>query len=140
MIEWDDKYSVGISIIDEQHKKLINIINNAIVLIINKANDIAHSNDTEEILEVLNEMIEYAKEHFAAEEAYMIKFHFVEYQLHKEEHFNFSDKTMVYRNKVMGGDTKIACEILEYLKKWLVEHIQVTDRKYIDCFKENGLK
>ncbi len=62
------------------------------------------------------------------------------YQLHKEEHFNFSNKTMVYRNKVMGGDTKIACEILEYLKKWLVEHIQVTDRKYIDCFEENGLK
>ena len=26
MIEWDDKYSVGISIIDEQHKKRINVI------------------------------------------------------------------------------------------------------------------
>ena len=45
MIEWDDKYSVGISIIDEQHKKRINVINNVIVLIINKANDIAHNND-----------------------------------------------------------------------------------------------
>ncbi len=140
MIEWDDKYSVGVSIIDEQHKKLINIINNAIVLIINKANVIAHSNDPEEILEVLSEMTEYAKEHFATEEAYMLEFHYQDYTLHKEEHFNFYNKTMVYRNKVINGNFLIACEILEYLKKWLVEHIQVTDRKYIDCFKENGLK
>lgn len=70
----------------------------------------------------------------------MIKFHYLEYVLHKEEHFNFFNKITSYRNKVMGGDTQIACEILEYLKKWLVDHIQVTDRKYIDCFKENGLK
>jgi hemerythrin len=30
MIEWDDKYSVGVSVIDKQHKKLIDIINKAI--------------------------------------------------------------------------------------------------------------
>jgi hemerythrin len=141
MIEWDDKYSVGISEIDEQHKELINIINKAIVLIINKTIDIVQfGTNPQEILELLDEMTEFAKEHFATEEAYMIRFHFLEYQLHKEEHFNFSNKTISYRNQVMGGDTKIACEILEYLKRWLVEHIQVTDRKYIDCFKENGLK
>ncbi len=140
MIEWDEKYSVGIPIIDEQHKKLINIINKAVVLIINKATDIAHSNNPQEILEVLNQMTEYAKEHFATEEAYMYEFRYLEYVLHKEEHFNFSNKAIAYRNKVMDGDTQIACEILEYLKKWLVEHIQVTDRKYIECFKENGLK
>ena len=117
MIEWDDKYSVGISIIDEQHKKLINIINKAVTVIINKATDIAHSNDPEEILEVLNEMTEYAKEHFATEEAYMLEFHYLEHTLHKEEHFNFSNKTTAYRNKIMDGDYHIACEILEYLKK-----------------------
>jgi len=141
MIEWDEKYSVGISKIDDQHKKIINIINNTISLIINKTIDIVQfGTNPQEILDLLDEMAVYAKEHFATEEAYMYEFHYLEYVLHKEEHFNFSNKIVSYRNKVMGGDTQIACEILEYLKKWLVEHIQVSDRKYIDCFKENGLK
>ena len=40
----------------------------------------------------------------------------------------------------ISGDYQIANEILEYLKQWLVNHILVTDKKYIDCFKGNGLK
>ncbi len=40
----------------------------------------------------------------------------------------------------LHDDSQFADEILEYLKQWLVNHIQVTDRKYIDCFKRNGLK
>lgn len=133
MIDWDDSFSVGISIIDEQHKKLINIIN--------KTTDmVRYSSDPEEILEILDEMTEYAKEHFLTEEAYMLKFRCPGYTLHKEEHFNFSNKTINYRNKITHDDSQIACEILEFLKKWLVDHILVTDKEYIDCFKKNGLK
>ena len=133
MIEWDDKYSVGISIIDKHHKQLVDIINDAIVAK-------QHSDDPEKMMEVLDEMTLYAQEHFKTEESYMLKFHYPEYQYHKEEHRNFSHKTIAYRNKVMHGDSQIANEVLEYLKKWLVDHIQVTDKKFVTCFKDNGLK
>jgi len=133
MIEWDDKYSVGISIIDKHHKQLVDIINDAIVAK-------QHSDDPEKVMEVLDEMALYAQEHFKTEESYMLKFHYPEYQYHKEEHRNFSHKTIAYRNKVMHGDSQIANEVLEYLKKWLVGHIQVTDKKFVTCFKDNGLK
>ena len=33
----------------------------------------------------------------------------------------------------------ISNELHEYLSQWLVNHIQGTDRQYIDCFKKNGL-
>ncbi len=133
MIEWDDKYSVGISIIDEQHKELINIINKAIVAK-------QHHCNPEEILEILNEMIKYSQTHFKTEETYMTKFNYPEYQYHKEEHDDFSFKAIAYHNRVIDGDYHIANEILEFLKQWLVKHIQKTDRKYIDCFNKNGLK
>ncbi len=70
----------------------------------------------------------------------MIKFNFPEYQFHKNEHLDFTDKTFASYNKLVRGDYQIANELLEYLKQWLSNHIQVTDRQYIDCFKRNGLK
>ncbi len=133
MLEWDDKYSVGISIIDEEHKKLFGILDKAIF-----AKE--HNDNPEELREVLREMTNYALTHFRTEETYMKEFNYLEYQDHKEEHRDFSTGIIAYHEKVIKGDYQIANEIIEYLKWWLVNHIQVTDRKYIDCFKENGLK
>ena len=65
MIEWADKYSVGISIIDKHHKRLVGIINDAIVAK-------QHSDDPEKMMEVLDEMTAYAQEHFKIEESYML--------------------------------------------------------------------
>lgn len=56
------------------------------------------------------------------------------------EHLDFTDKAVANINKVINGDYQISGEILEYLKQWLLNHIQGTDKKYIDCFKKNGLK
>ena len=133
MIEWEDKFSLGISIIDEEHKKLIGILNKAILA---KEHDV----NTEEIKEVLREMNNYTITHFTTEEAYMKAFNYPEYQDHKEEHRVFSTEIIAYTYKVIKGDYQIISEIIEYLKQWLVNHIQVTDKKYIDCFKKNGLK
>ena len=133
MLEWDNKYSVGISIIDEEHKKLFGILNKAIF-----AKE--HNDNPEELREVLREMTNYALTHFRTEETYMKEFNYPEYQGHKEEHRDFSTGIIAYHEKVIKGDYQIANEIIEYLNWWLVNHIQATDRKYIDCFKENGLK
>ncbi len=70
----------------------------------------------------------------------MIKFNYPEYQYHKGEHHDFANKTIAYLDKVVKGDYQFANEILEYLKWWLVNHVQVTDKKYIDCFKRNGIE
>ncbi len=133
MIEWNEKYSVGISMIDEEHKKFIDIINKAIVAK-------GHNDNPEEVKEVLCEMIKYALNHFATEETNMLKFNFPEYQSHRNEHLDFTDKTIANINKVIKGDYKDANKILEYLKQWLFNHIQGTDRKYICCFIKNGIK
>jgi hemerythrin len=134
MIEWEDKYSVNVSIIDKEHKKLIDIINNAIVA--KQYNNIPDG----EVLEILAEMCEYALEHFATEETYMKKFNYPEYQSHLEEHHNFSLKAVDYCNRVVKDDYQIMDDLLEYLQQWLVHHIQEIDKKYTDCFNKNGLK
>ncbi len=132
-IKWNNKYCVGISIIDEEHKNLFGFLNKAI-----DAKE--HSDNKEELKKVLEEMTKYALEHFETEEAYMIEFDYPECRYHSEEHYNFFTKTIAYFDRVVNGDDHISNELIEYLKRWLVNHIQVSDRQYIDCFKKYGLK
>ncbi len=133
MIEWNEKYSVSVSEIDEEHKKLIEIINNVIVAR-------QHSNNPEEVLEILRKMTRFALDHFKTEETYMIKFGYPDYESHKKEHHDFSMKTVGYCDSVIRGDYEITDDMLEYLKQWLVHHIQEIDKKYTDCFNKHGLE
>jgi hemerythrin len=133
MFEWDDKYSVGISIIDKEHKELFCLINKTFYVD-------GHGDSKLALMKIIEQMTDYAIKHFKAEEAYMREFNYSEYQDHSEEHRDFTTEIIAYHDKVIKGDFQIANEIIEYLKWWLVNHIQVTDKKYIDCFKENGLK
>ena len=92
MIKWDDKYSVGILKIDEEHKTLIDILNKAIF-----AKE--HNDNPEEIREVLRGMTNYSLTHFKAEETYMKEFNYTEYQDHKEEHRGFYIETIAISTK-----------------------------------------
>ena len=133
MIEWKEEYSIGISIIDKEHKELIRIMNAAMVAK-------QHGDNIDEISGLLKELTTYALKHFSTEESYMIEFNYPEFQYHKEEHHDFSKKAIAYCNRVIEGDYHISNEIFEYLKEWLVNHIQITDKKYVECFRENGVE
>jgi hemerythrin len=85
-------------------------------------------------------MNKYAHTHFATEETYMVKFNYPDYERHRKEHQGFCIETMAFFDKITNSNRQLICEILEHLKSYLVRHVQGTDRKYIDCFKEHGLK
>ena len=132
MFEWDESYSVGVSKIDEEHQKLIEIINKV---------DIARQgNHTGKALEALQEMTIYALIHFGTEESYMEKFKYSEYESHKNDHHDFSIKTGGYYKKITEDYTQTVEDMIDFLQGWLVDHIQGTDKKYTSCFNENGLK
>ena len=132
MIEWDDKFRVGVQGIDEEHKKLIDIINKAAVT--NKFKKIRV------VLATLDEMINYAGYHFLTEETYMVGSDYPEYLFHRNEHIGFTDKVIDFQNRVVSGDSQVVNEAQEFLKQWLVNHIQETDSRYTDWFNRNSLK
>ncbi len=133
MIKWNEKYNVGVSKIDEEHKKLIDIINEAVVAS-------RHKDNSEEIIGILREMSDFAQTHFATEETYMLECGYPDYEQHKKEHQDFTIETIAFLDDVGKSNSKLAHEILAHLKVWLVSHIQGTDRGYIGCFKKHGLK
>jgi len=115
---------MNISIVDVDHSDFVDIVN--------KANVTKQGYELpEEIWEVLDEMIDYAWNHFKAEETHMMrKLKYQDYNQHKKEHLDFVVKTFSFFSRVANGDYRISNEILEYLKQWLVNHILGTDKKH----------
>lgn len=131
-LEWEEKYSVGVKLIDDQHKKMFETINELIATMNTKP-----TND--QVSEIIKSLIEYKKYHFATEEKYFAEFNYEGAEEHKEKHALFSVKLeeMTARN---GEDAvALAFELVDFLEDWLIDHLMVTDRKYISCFKEHGL-
>ncbi len=132
-VKWNDKYSVNISLIDEQHKKLFEHIS--------KAKRVEKfSNNLKNVLEILDQMTKYALKHFKTEEHYMKEFNFPGYKSHRKEHIYFINIVNEHKNRAVDGDYQKASETLEYLVQWYFNHIQVIDKEYIDFFKKSGLK
>lgn len=122
-IQWKESYSVGNETIDSQHKKLIDMINS---MIRNKGCNV----DSEVVSYVLSEMIEYACSHFKNEETYMEQIAYPELKLHKEEHKQFKFKASNFCLDTMKDKPSIPDEILQFLSKWLINHILHSDMKY----------
>ena len=130
MTIWDDEYRLKISLIDEQHKKLFELINKAMMV---------ENFSLINALELLDQMKEYTREHFEIEEYFMKMCNYPELESHRNEHIDFANTIIDYKNRVVCGDYQIINEILEYIVEWVDNHIQVTDKKYIDCFKKYGV-
>lgn len=133
IITWSDEYSVDIQEIDEQHKKLISIINKLYEAL-------AAKKERDRVTEVLNELVEYTKVHFAVEETLMRVFHYEEYDAHKEIHDRIVNRVLDFQKKFNAGNDEVGMELLMFLKDWLFDHIQKVDTRYSKHFQKHGVK
>ncbi|WP_202319866.1 bacteriohemerythrin [Archaeoglobus neptunius] len=121
MISWSDKFSVGVKTIDEQHRKLVEMLNE-----LHGAMKIGKGKEA--LSNILESMFDYAKEHFATEERYMEKYSFPGTVKHKSEHKEFVDAATDFYTRYLGGSAT-SIEVYNFLQKWLVNHILNTDKK-----------
>ena len=131
-IIWNESYSVGVKEMDEQHKKLIEIINQ----LIEAQDEAVHS---EKISDILTNMMDYAFYHFKAEENLMREHQYAEYTSHRKTHMGFIRRTAELSSEAVDFAEHVPSETLLFLKNWLLDHILKTDMQYKDFFKEKGL-
>lgn len=132
-IEWSDRLSVKVAELDEQHKMLVSMIN--------RLHDAMLANKGREILrDIVAEISEYVRNHFATEERYMRLFDYPDYSLHKLEHDQFAAEADELKCRVEGGTFVLTLEVMNMLKDWLQNHILAADMNYADFFNANGLK
>jgi hemerythrin-like metal-binding protein len=134
-IEWGEQFSVGVAILDDQHKQLIGMIN---CLIDNQEARV----DSEPVADVLQTMTQYAAYHFKTEERLMEKFDYPQYASHQTAHTEFKAKTARFCMDAIAHKNALAGEVLTYLSAWLTHHILESDMKYKAFFAarmDNGL-
>ena len=132
-IPWNENYSVGIKEIDDQHKKIVQFINESIEIIEEK-------NFDEGLQTVLKELIDYSNYHFKTEEDYFEKFSYEDKESHIEKHEEFRAQLMHISQHLLLDKAETTYEIIDFLENWLIDHINGTDKRYIKLFKENGLQ
>ncbi len=127
LIKWSDTFSVKIQSIDEQHRKLFNMINDL-------NNAIKENNEKEKIGIILKDLISYTKSHFVFEENMMIKHDYHGYKWHKTIHDDLIFEVSKIVKRFDEGQDIVAKELLNFLLKWLVEHIGGVDKQYSPIF------
>ena len=85
-------------------------------------------------------MVDYKVEHFKTEEDYFKQFKFEGAKEHIKEHKDFNEKLKSLKKRHETTLEPVSVDVMLFLKDWLLDHIKVTDMKYVDCFKEHGLK
>jgi hemerythrin len=133
LITWSDDLSVSIREIDDQHRKLIGLINNL--------HDAMKSGQAKNVMEkTFADLADYAVYHFKTEEQYMEKFHYPEYQTHKLAHTAFVKKVTQFQADFKAGKLGISMDLMNFLREWLTTHIKGTDKNYTATFQKGGVR
>jgi len=133
-INWTKDYSVGVEEIDEQHQKIIAIINRIFKLYDEKNFTSAGAE------EIFQELEDYADYHFSIEEHYFGLYHYEKTEEHLAMHEQYRNKLKDLKEKYEAEkNEKILFEINEFLQDWWIWHINNADKEYTDCFHKNGL-
>jgi hemerythrin len=130
-IQWTEEFSVGISMMDRQHRKLIGMLNR----LIKEPKTQTHS---ETISDLLTGMIAYAREHFRDEEALMSEYGYPFKDQQTEQHKAFVKKTVDLCSAVEVGVDIVPQVMLVYLKDWLIYHILQQDMRYKTFLNKRG--
>ncbi|MEI7596451.1 MAG: bacteriohemerythrin [Bacteroidota bacterium] len=133
LMTWSDSdFSVKVEEIDAQHKKLVDLINDLYSAF--------QKGQAKNILgDILNELINYTANHFATEEKYFAQFAYPEAEIHIDLHKKLVESVLAFKADFETGKATVSYDLMNFLKDWLVGHIQGTDRKYSEWFKNNGL-
>ncbi len=128
LIRWNQTYELGHAEIDNQHKKLVDIINDFY-------NAFANAEAHEKIGQIINDLVNYTVFHFTSEEEIFIDSAYPEKETHLKTHKSFVDKLKDYHREIKEGNMTTTYDLMTFLRDWLVNHIMGTDKGYIMYLK-----
>jgi hemerythrin len=130
-VAWSESYSMGVKLVDDQHKGLINFVNDLF--------SHATGNEREErayFKEVIQQAVKYIKEHFQTEEKLMLGTKFPGYAEHKKIHDEFTLTVVQSVKDFENGKRLVLIKFAHFLKDWVLEHVAGMDVKYAHYFRK----
>lgn len=131
-VAWDNSYSVGIQAIDDEHQKLLMLINNLQTAVLYPTGESFER-------QALSELVDYTKYHFEREEKLMLDNGYPDYEPHKRQHEEMIAKVGEYMASYEKDRESTIDDLTNFLKSWLINHIAGTDQKYSSFLQEKGI-
>jgi hemerythrin len=123
VIKWRDSYNTGVDQFDRDHHKIVELIDTMFVAIRDKAGK-------EVTQSACNDVLSYAEYHFNNEEKAMKAADYPDIAEHIAEHERLTAEAKKLQTIIAGSFPEGANEFYHFLREWLINHIQVCDKKY----------
>ena len=113
LFHWSDDFNVDIQEVDEQHKVLVDLLNQLHHAIMERRGKAASR-------EILDQLADYTRTHFLLEESLMRVLHYPGLEIHKQQH------------------ERLPLNCYTFLKMWLIQHINESDKRFGDFFAKSS--
>lgn len=133
LMEWNDRLSVGVRALDEDHKKLVAMLNELF-------DGIMANHGKEKLENILGGLIKYTVEHFRREEEIFARTKYAGAEEHIKEHKKLTDQVLkIQQDFKTSTDGTLPLHVMNFLRQWLTKHIQGDDHKYTAHMHANGI-
>ncbi len=134
LIAWTEEMSVGVAILDEDHKRIMKMINKLhAAMQEGKGRDI--------MADIIHDLFVYINLHFETEEEMFERTGYEGTSEQKAQHSAMKVKSLELKQSYIASPESIApIEILLFLKDWWLGHIMHTDKKYAPFLNAHGIR
>ena len=122
LFTWSDKYSIGNFEIDNQHKKLFDILNRLFDICVGK-------NEVDTVEAVMEDLVSYTDYHFRFEEQYMRDVEYNDIERHMSLHKYFSARLLDIKEREKNDNNDLCRELIYFLGNWLKHHVVEDDKR-----------
>ncbi|GFK93054.1 Bacteriohemerythrin [Fundidesulfovibrio magnetotacticus] len=133
VIQWEERMSVGVYLIDEQHRELVGLIN-----AIDHAVDRGAGRD--EVSRYIRRFYDYTTTHFKTEESLMDHATYPEYFTQVREHLDCSLKALEFHRRFVEESDFDLKAFLDYIVAWFINHTVGIDQTLADHLLKRGLQ
>lgn len=130
LFQWSDDFNVNIQEVDEQHKVLVDLLNQLHRAIMEHRGKAASR-------VILDQLADYTRTHFLLEESLMRVLHYPGLEIHKQQHEDLIKQIHELQHKLDHENVTITFELLHFLKMWLIQHINESDKRFGDFFAKS---
>ncbi len=122
LLKWNANYSVGIASMDDEHRQMIDLINEIY-------GRMASGSDTDQIEKCLGDIFNTISMHFALEESLMKKSHYAEYPQHKDDHEELLEQIRTLMDDFAAAPALAAKRLETDLSDWFAGHFSTFDAR-----------
>ena len=128
MIQWSERYEVGIAAIDGQHREMLDTVNRLL-------EGLRDGRDADELVETLRELVRLTEHNIATEERLMQE-HGLALGHHHDEHQRLLEAIRRFDLPLDAGGLRSSAR---FLREWLLGHIDENDRPFAEQLRSRGV-